>query len=1244
MKIVAIRGKNLASLSGEFCVDFARAPLVGAGLYSITGATGSGKSTLLDALCLALYERTPRLARAGAPGESLPDVGEHRVGPADPRTILRRGAAEGFAEVDFVGNDAQAYRARWSVRRARGKAGGRLQPSEVSLLRLADQQAFGDHRKSETLKLIERCVGLSFEQFTRAVLLAQNDFATFLKASDDERAELLQTLTGSETFSRLSMLAYARARAEGESVKRLTLQLADQSPLTDEARAAKAGELAASEREIKAAEQRQAALAAQLRWHQQAQKLATNVAEATRQLDTALLAKQQAAPRQAQLARIEAVQTARALLVEATRLERESDAGEQSLKAAQLALTQSALRADATAAALAAAKGELQRAEQASADARPALDLAKSLDARIDAATLTVQAALKARDAANEQLARAEQQQRALGDRLAGVQRALHDDQRWLAEQAPQRPLADGWQRWETLLAQAAQLLGERRSSDVRLTALTTEAAALDQSLERARADHAARTAAQQAAASALDESTRALAAFAADELAAQRQKLETRRDQLASASALASALSEHQRRQAQIESQRPRQVATLAECVTRIGECALARPLAERDLAAGEKTLRSAELAAGATVEQLRATLIADDPCPVCGALDHPYARHNPPLAAVLGTLRDEVARQRRLLTELLQRAAAEEARRQATAQQLAALDGEFAAAMAAMQAAAAQWRAHPLAVACAELADEQGLDWLAAEQRALQASLAQLGRDEADYRTALQRRDAAQAAAGLAQNAASAASVALRQAELAHQHGAQALQGALQQLAALDGQLAAAQQSLDAAFPDTRWRERWHANPAAFVARCRAAAEAWAARQRQVAERSATITALAASLQAASAAVATASAQQTAQAEQYAQLASDLQIRQRERAALFGGQPAVAVEAAFGAALTKARTDANECQTSHQQAEADRARQGESLRLASTRLATTQSLCGAAQQALAGWLQSFNSHHPEMLTPAALKALLEFDADWLRGERQALHAVDGAVVSAQAVRKAHQQASDEHLLGKTGEQGAEQLQQALDQSLAELEPARARQVALRLDLARDDERRQRSQSLLADLDRQTAQARVWAQLGELIGSADGKKFRNFAQQLTLDILLGYANRHLATLSRRYRLQRIGDSLGLLVVDRDMGDELRSVHSLSGGESFLVSLALALGLASLSSHRVNVESLFIDEGFGSLDADALSVAMAALDSLQAQGRQIGVISHVAEMSERIGTRIEVVRLAGGQSRVRVAA
>lgn len=122
----------------------------------------------------------------------------------------------------------------------------------------------------------------------------------------------------------------------------------------------------------------------------------------------------------------------------------------------------------------------------------------------------------------------------------------------------------------------------------------------------------------------------------------------------------------------------------------------------------------------------------------------------------------------------------------------------------------------------------------------------------------------------------------------------------------------------------------------------------------------------------------------------------------------------------------------------------------------------------------------------------------------------------------------------------------------------------------------------------------------------------------------------------------RRYRLKRGGSMLGLLVMDTEMGDELRSVHSLSGGETFLVSLALALGLASMASSTLRIESLFIDEGFGSLDPESLQLAIDALDGLQAQGRKVGVISHVQEMQERIPVQIRVRRQGNGLSTIEV--
>jgi DNA repair protein SbcC/Rad50 len=166
------------------------------------------------------------------------------------------------------------------------------------------------------------------------------------------------------------------------------------------------------------------------------------------------------------------------------------------------------------------------------------------------------------------------------------------------------------------------------------------------------------------------------------------------------------------------------------------------------------------------------------------------------------------------------------------------------------------------------------------------------------------------------------------------------------------------------------------------------------------------------------------------------------------------------------------------------------------------------------------------------------------------------------------------------------------------------------------------------------------------WGGLNKLIGSADGAKFARFAQALSLDHLARLANGHLRTLSRRYALRRdVSDetALDLEVIDRDQADAVRPMKSLSGGETFLVSLALALALSELAGRNAPIESLFIDEGFGSLDSESLEAAMEALDNLQASGRTVGVISHVEAMKERIGRQIRVIKGSSGCSRIEIA-
>ena len=211
MRILRISLRNIASLAGTHTVDFTRDPFRTAGLFSICGPTGSGKSTLLDAICLALYERTPRLN--GIRGAVKLADGGDSISQKDPANLLRRGTGEGFAEVAFVGVDNAIYTARWTVRRARNRPDGALQKTEMVLLRGnipagTDGAIEQGGKKTEVIPVIAAKVGLSFEQFTRAVLLAQNDFATFLKADDKDRAEILQALTGTERFEAISIAIF----------------------------------------------------------------------------------------------------------------------------------------------------------------------------------------------------------------------------------------------------------------------------------------------------------------------------------------------------------------------------------------------------------------------------------------------------------------------------------------------------------------------------------------------------------------------------------------------------------------------------------------------------------------------------------------------------------------------------------------------------------------------------------------------------------------------------------------------------------------------------------------------------------------------------------------------------------------------------------------------------------------------------------------------------------------------------
>lgn len=1069
MRIRAIRGRNLASLAGDFAVDFTLEPLASAGVFAISGPTGAGKSTLLDAMCLALYHETPRLKAAQEANVLVPDVNEQTITPRDPRNLLRRGCGEGWAEVEFEDRGGVAWRSRWSVARARGKVDGRLQAPTAELVRCADGQPFPGKLTEIQHKLVE-LTGLSFEQFCRSVLLAQNEFAALLKARQNERADLLEALTGSEIFQRISTLAHERNAEEQRQLLALEQELKLILPLAEEARTQLQQRVADAINGADAFRAQLAALQSEQAWHAEGERLAQRLELAGTEHARALAGLQADADLRGQLRRWETVAPLRPLL-------------EASREAAAQVQGHGALIAECLAR-HAQLEVERQRWNEWQS-AHPTLaqvgDAWSSLGAGLDAAVQLRQRLLQAQACRDE-----------LESQLGAAQRGV--------------------------------AAAERQQAEAQLAAAAT--------------------------AGALRSAEDALAAHDIRALDARRDALELRRhalQQLQSASLALFDCASREHGLAQALASAQAALPGLQQFLRVAGD---ERTRATRECEAAIEAHERASLLAHAHTERLRALVVDGEPCPLCGSVEHP----SPPAADI----------DARGLLELLGNAAAR-ARRE--------LDQAIAAVAAANRDLASGERECERAV----LAHQQVVDELAnrrAELESLAASMglqdhsmdaivaalpALTGQLEMDADALRQARSAWQAAHDAVAVAAAAARSAQQRAQAAHDRLVAAQSGLTPLRAALDV-LHGERGALGAEF-ERLW------------------------------------TSIAATL-----------GVPTIAPERLDELARDwrhgeIERRQAQQASEL--QRAVEVDRAR---LLDAR--------GHAQATFDRLQQ---------RLGVLGAELGFDQFPLADLIAAIDSCPDDLAVRQAAWAQRERACESLRAQLAAA----GVEMDAWRAAARSQRSRDD-------------VEAALAHADGLHAQAQRELGALQAELATDDQRRRQSAEQMAALQARRVAARRWALLDDLIGARDGARFKRYAQQFTLEVLIEYANEHLARLARRYRLRRGNEALSLLVIDGDLADEVRSVHSLSGGETFLVSLALALGLASLSSQRLRVESLFIDEGFGSLDADTLNTAMEALDRLQAEGRRVGVISHVHDMAERIGVQVRVEPLGAGRSRVLV--
>lgn len=1023
MKILAIRGCNLASLEGDFEIDFTREPLKSAGIFAITGQTGAGKSTILDALCLALFDNAPRLNRAES--INISDVEDKTITQKDSRNILRRGTSEGYAEVDFIALNGDKYRSRWMVRRARGRADGALQATTMRL----DNSSIGKEEqgtKSNLLNRIVELIGLTFDQFTRAVLLAQGDFANFLKAKSNEKAELLEKLTGTEIYSKISEKIYHKTQEAKNALDLLHQRIKDIKLLSEEELNLFEKEKQTIESELIPIKKDLLLIEKKLFWIKQEELLQQEIKEAKESLVSIQQKIQEASPRYEYIDKLDAsleirdsyieLNNKKGFIAKSSRVLTEK---EQELKSITTEYQKMLPDLNST-------KESLENTNKKYETLKPEIDKAKELD-------LNLKNQQQKLSDLQKEIETFQTQEKKINDNIdlitkqeaQGVkdQKELND---WFIQNEVYRTIVPKIELIVNLINSTSTI---KKNKETTLKSLGSSQSLLRTYIKQ---------------------------------LEQQEQEFE------------------------KLNSLLPTEVINL------------------------------------------RNKLQDGEPCAVCGSIHHPF--------------KDDIEQKKHIKEEELE---ASKIKLQETINQT-------------------------------------------------KLSIEQAKKSITEFETYIQSFD------GQLENN---------------------INSLVEYLEVLPDWKSKLEANI-LANELTDITSKWNKNKEALE---NSNNQIENLKIKQEAEEKAKVTLLNSLKE---------------KQEQHTQQETLLANNRQERLELLGGKSVEQIELFYSQEKNNFSRQYDELRAKKDTLETRKA----SLEGNITQLKKDIDTNNEDIEKLSRQLQNWISDSKHKISVELLNELVAKPREWIVQEKQYLTdlksnelVIKTKLEERQDRSEKHQESEDKPLELETKDILATIL--ITKQEEVEAKTKRINEVDVTL-LAHKNGKEQ-IKSFEKDLTAKSELYENWAKLNDLLGSANGNKFKTIAQGYTLDILLSYANKHLEELSKRYKLEKISDSLALQVIDNDMLGEVRSVYSLSGGESFLISLALALGLSSLSSDRMLIESLFIDEGFGALDIDTLSIAMDALDNLQTQGRKIGVISHVEEMKERISTQIQVIKSANGRSFVR---
>jgi exonuclease SbcC len=1232
MRILTLRLKNLNALKGEWKIDFTQSPFIDNGLFAITGPTGAGKTTLLDAICLALYHQTPRLGPISTSNND----------------IMTRGTAECLAEVEFD-IKGKAYRAFWSMRRARGKVDGKLQSADVELAEVESGKVLATQVRPKSEE-IEKLTGLNFARFTKSMMLSQGDFAAFLNANEADRAELLEELTGTEIYGQISQAVHQQFSDAKQKKKEFSIKLEGVTLLSDEQITQLEEEQAQTKSQVATSNQTLVQLQKQQQWQQAFNANELTIKEASEAQQSANKAINEAKHELELLTQSEPAEKLRLPFLQRNGLQQDVTRYKERLeeKAAQLP----DLKTQKAQLSL-----EVTNAEQALAlTKQQSSELEKRINEQVVPLDNQIAQLTTEQQKANENAARLKQSINALTLKRTEIENASADNktklgelETYLREHHSLSGMAEfisGWsetarhiehdQKQLETLTQSVKNDRQALSSLDEAIAKTNESlSTLTQTFDDKNAQVAKCEKALQAALSDKPSDTNSANATSKASL---QQERDTKLH--------------HWDNVVQIEHSQQQYLALEQDKVSLSAQREdLAKQLAQQQsdrqaLVEAYKQTRTnlkdieALIALDAEVAHLRAQLKSGEPCPVCGANEHTTSSVAIDVPETI-LKRDSLKQQ---LDDIEQQGARAKESVTQTEFTLAQVNKQLEQASGQRETLLEKWQ-QLSSVLSADIPRFEKVDINTSQSVAqftqqfkarlddISAQLTRLEECEQALNAAQQAKNEAQQALQAKQ---SELAVSLQQRETLEKQFTEHNLELENKTQGINNSILALSETMTAHGADIHNLSidgiiKWLNAKAQALKTYKHNHQLHAKLKDELQGVSSTLLVVNRDIE-------SAENQLKGLSEELVRLDNSLKALRDSRSTAFPEGDIAESRTKASAAQEMAERNVNECKSRLQQTDTILSR-------LEAEIAQLNEQLNEKEQALTEATEHFNrqlasspfddeqAFSNALLDEETRNTLLELQQRLTQQKQQADLKLENALATQQSL-KAHANAAQWQ--SELEEHGAQWLETKITQQAQQRDTLLSSLGQIEQQLSANNQARERQQQLVDEMAAFEAYYDDITYLHSLIGSASGDKFRRFAQGLTLDNLVQLANQQLDKLHGRYQLiRKENEGLSLSVLDTWQGDVVRDTKTLSGGESFLVSLALALALSDLVSHKTSIDSLFLDEGFGTLDAETLDVALDALDNLNASGKMIGVISHIEAMKERIPTQLKVIKRNG---------